>query len=49
MTNYKLVPVELLRGWHKRINTIAADTAFDVADEMESILAAAPAVQGEPF
>ena len=44
MTDYKLVPVELLRDWHERINTIAADTAFDVADEMEAMLAAAPVV-----
>ena len=48
MSEYKLVPVEQLKNWHKRINTIAAEDAFNVADEMESMLAAQPAVQGEP-
>lgn len=48
MTDYKLVPVELLRGWHERINTIAVETAFDVADEMEAMLSTSPDVQGEP-
>lgn len=50
MTDYKLVSMELLRSWHERINTIAVETAFGVADEMEAILESAPqpAVQGEP-
>lgn len=48
MGDYKLVPVELLKDWHERINTIAAEMAFNVADEMESMLATTPAVQGEP-
>ena len=46
--DHKVVPVELLRGWHERINTIAAEAAFDVADEMEAMLSASPAVQVEP-
>ena len=50
MTDYKLVSMELLRSWHERINTVAVETAFGVADEMEAILESAPqpAVQGEP-
>lgn len=49
MSEYKLVPVERLKDWHKRINTIAIETALDVADEMGTMLEAAPPdVQGEP-
>lgn len=48
MSHYKLVPVGLLKDWHKQINTIAVEVAFNVADEMEALLSAAPAVQGEP-
>ena len=43
-----MVPVGMLEDWYERINTIAAETAFSVADEMVAMLAEAPVVQGEP-
>lgn len=47
MTDYRLVPVEKLKEWEAAINTIALQTAFDIADDIAQY-SYAPDVQGEP-
>lgn len=47
MSEYKLVPVEKLKEWEATINTIALQTAFDIADDIAQY-SYAPTVQGEP-
>lgn len=47
MSKYKLVPMEKLKEWEATINTIALQTAFDIADDIAQY-SYAPAVQVEP-
>lgn len=41
-TAYKMVSLETLDSWYRRINTIALDVAFEVADEIEEAMRSAP-------
>lgn len=39
-TRYKMVSLKTLDSWYRRINTIALDVAFGVADEIEEVIRA---------